>query len=61
MGSTWGEGFWCGWFCVVNWGLVAWVQGARREALGECKILANCELDSLGMLAWVVVLDWVRV
>ena len=46
---------------MVSWGVVAWVQGARWEGLGECKILANCELDSLGMLAWVVVLDWVRV
>ena len=35
MGSTWVRGFWFGWFYVVNWGLVVWVQGARREDFGD--------------------------
>ena len=35
MGSTWVGEFWFGWFCVVNGGLVVWVQGARREAFGD--------------------------
>ena len=47
---------------MVNGGLIVWAQGARWEGLGGCKILAKvCALGSLGMLVWVVVLDWVRV
>ena len=34
MASTWVKGFWFGWFYVVNWGLIVWVHGARRE--GHC-------------------------
>ena len=61
MDCAWGEGFWFGWFYVVNGGLIVWAQGARWEGLGGCKILAKvCALGSLGMLVWVV-LDWVRV
>ena len=38
------------------------MKGARSESLGGCRISAKaCNLGSLGMLVWVVVLDWVRV
>ena len=52
MGSTWVGGFWFewfwfGWFCVVNWGLVVWVQGARREGFGDARFL-------LRLVIWVV-------
>ena len=47
MGSTWVGGFWFGWFYVVNWGLVVWVQGARREGLGGERFL-------LRLVIWVV-------
>ena len=47
MGSTWVRGFWFGWFYVVNWGLVVWVQGARREGLGGERLL-------LRLVIWVV-------
>ena len=34
---------------------LVWVQGARWECLGWCKVLAKaCNLDSLGILAWVI-------
>ena len=52
MGSTWAGGFWFGWFYVANWGLVFWVQGASRE---------GCHFGTLGMIACVVVLYWLRV
>ena len=42
---------------MVNWGLVVAVQGARWEGLVGCQIFAKaCDLSSLGMVAWVVVL-----
>ena len=47
MGSTWVRGFWFGWFYVVNWGLVVWVQGARREGFGDVRFL-------LRVVIWVV-------
>ena len=37
---------------------------ARWEDLNGCKILSGCQtcnMGSLGMLVWVVVLDWMRV
>lgn len=38
------------------------MQEARLEGLGGHKILAKaCNLAGVGMLAWEVVLDWVRV
>ena len=47
---------------MVNWGLVVGVAGARWEGLVGRKIFAKaCDLDSLGMIMWVVVLHWVRV
>ena len=46
MGSTWVEGFWFGWFYVVN---------------GRKNLAKACNLGGLGMLAWVIVLDWVRI
>ena len=62
MDSTWVEEFRFGCCCVVNWGLVVWVQGSRWESLGGCKIFAEaCDLNSLGTIPWVVVLLWVRV
>ena len=62
MDSTWVEGFWFGWFYVVNWGLVVWVPGGRWEGLVGYKIFTKaCDLGSLGMITWVVVLQWVRV
>ena len=36
----------------------------RWEDLNGCKVLGGCKtcnLGSLGMLVWVVVLDWMRV
>ena len=47
MGSTWFEGFWFGWFYVVNWGLVVWVHGARREGFGDARFL-------LRLVIWVM-------
>ena len=44
MGSVWVGGFW---FCVVNWGLVVWVQGARREGFGDAGFLIR-------FLIWVM-------
>ena len=62
LGSTWVEGFWCGWFYLVNWGFVVRVQGARWEGLVGYKIFAKaCDVGSIGMIMWVVVLHWVRV
>ena len=46
MGSTWVGGFLFGLFCVVNWGLVVWVQGARREHFGDARFL-------LRLVIWV--------
>ena len=47
---------------MVNWGLVVGVEGARWEGLVGCKIFAKaCDLGSLGMVAWVVFLHWMRV
>ena len=53
MGSTWVRGFWFGWFYVVNWGLVVWVQGGRREGFGDARFLQRLAIwvmedDSLG-------------
>ena len=43
-------------------GLVVGVPGARWEGLVGCKIFAKaCDLGSIGMIMWVVVLHWVRV
>ena len=39
MGSTWVRGFSFGWFYVVNWDLVVWVQEARREGFGDARFL----------------------
>ena len=62
LGSTWVEGFWFGWFYVVNWSFVVGVQGTRWESLVGYKIFAKaCDLGSIGMIMWVVVLHWVRV
>ena len=62
MSCTWVEGFWFGWSYSVNWGLVIRVQGARCKGLVGCKIFAKaCDLCSLGMIALVIVLHWVRV
>ena len=62
MGSTWAERFWFGWFYVVNGSLVVQVNEPRWEGLGGCKNLAKaCNMGGLGMLAWVIVLDWVRI
>ena len=62
LGSTWVEGFWFGWFYVVNWGLVVAVQGARWEGLVGCKSFAKaCDLGGLRMIEWVTVLHSVRV
>ena len=58
FGSTSVEGFWFGWFYVVNWGFVVRVLGARWEGLVGCKA---CDLGSIGMIMWVVLLHWVRV
>ena len=42
-----------GGFMWLMW--LVWVQGARWECLGGCKVLAKaCNLDSLGILAWVI-------
>ena len=38
MGSTWVGGFGLGGF-VFNWGLVVWVQGARKEGFGDARYL----------------------
>ena len=47
---------------MVNWGLVVRVPGAQWEGLIGRKIFAKaCDLDSLGMMVWLVVLRWVRV
>ena len=47
---------------MVNWDLVVGVPGARWEGLVGCKIFVKaCDLCSLGMLTWVIVLHWVRV
>ena len=41
---------------MLNWGLVAWVQGSIWEGLGGFKILVKAfDLGRLGMLAWVLV------
>ena len=62
MGSNWVEGFWFGWFYVVNWNLVVGVQEARWEGLVGFKIFTKAfDLVNLGMIAWVTVLHWVRV
>ena len=47
MGSTWVRGFWFRWFYVVNWDLVVWVQGTRREGFGDAKFL-------LRVVIWVM-------
>ena len=47
MGSTWVRRFWFGWFDVVNWVLVVWVQGERREGFGDARFL-------LRLVIWVV-------
>ena len=47
MGSTWVRGFWFECFDVVNWGLVFWVHGARREDLGDARFL-------LRLVIWVI-------
>ena len=47
MSNTWVEMFWFGWFYVVNWGLVVWGQGARREYFGDARLL-------LRLVIWVV-------
>ena len=47
MSNTWVEVFWFGWFYVVNWGLVVWGQGARRENFGDARLL-------LRLAIWVV-------
>ena len=47
MGSTSVRGFSFGSFCVVNWGLVVWVQGARREGFGDARFL-------LRLVIWVM-------
>ena len=52
LGSPCVQGFWFGWFYVVNWGFVVGVQGARWEGLVGCKA---CDLGSMGMIMWVVV------
>lgn len=47
---------------MVNWGLIVWVQGAICEGLGGFMILVKaCNLDTLGMLALMIVLNWVVV
>ena len=46
-GQNLGWGFWFGWFHVVNWGLVVWMQGARREGFGDARFL-------LRVVIWVV-------
>ena len=46
MGSTWVGGFWFEWFYVVNWGLVDWVQGAKREGFGDAGFLLRLDLRS---------------
>ena len=43
---------------MVNRGFVVGVQGARWEDLVGYKA---CDLGSIGMIMWVVVLHWVRV
>ena len=51
LGSTWVEGFWFGWFYVVNWSFVVGVQGTRWESLVGYKIFAKaCDLGSIGMI-----------
>ena len=50
MVTGWGDGQYLGWgvlVCVVNWGLVVWVQGARREGFGDARFL-------LRLVIWVV-------
>ena len=62
LGSTWVEGFWFGWFHVVNWDFVVGVQRGRCDSLFRFKIFAMaCDLSSIGMIVWVVVLHWVKV
>ena len=39
MGSSWVREFWFGWFYVVNWGSVVWMQGVRREGFGDARFL----------------------
>ena len=47
---------------LVNWGLVVWVHESGWEGLHGWKIFAKAGgVHSLGMLAGVVVLHWVRV
>ena len=46
MGSTWVRGFWFGCFYMVNWGLVVWVHGARKEGFGDARFL-------LRLVIWV--------
>ena len=47
---------------MVNWGLVVGVPGGRWEGLVGYKIFTKaCDLGTLGMITWVVVLHWVRV
>ena len=58
LGSPCIQGFWLGWFYVVNGGFVVGVQGTRWEGLVGWKA---CDLGSIGMIMWVVVLHWVRV
>ena len=48
MGSTCVGGFWFGWFYVVNWDLVAWVQETRREGFVYARFL-------LRLVIWVCV------
>ena len=47
MGSTWVWGVWFGWFYVVNWSFVVWVQQARSEGFGDARFL-------LRLVIWVV-------
>ena len=47
---------------MVNWSFVVRVQGARWEGFVGYKIFAKaCDLGSIAMIMWVVVLHWVRV
>lgn len=50
----------------LTWLMGVWLGGkmqdAKWEDLAGCRILPQaCNLDGLGMLAWIVVLDLVRV
>ena len=47
LGSSWVEGFWFGWFYVVNQGFVVRVQGAKWEGLVGARFL-------LRPVMWVV-------